>query len=245
MESAGDGTMGQSCGCGCAAKAGPPGVGLAEYTPHQIMTGTIAHEMNNVLCVQSGTLSELEERLRSREPSDDLLVELRVTVDRLSTLTRRLVSISRPCQQEAQEVDLHKVLRELERSLSLAIGAETRVSSEMRKGRCVCLAPLGLLEELFLLACRALMPSDSKVTRVELALRPLDGGEAPDFGFQPPAQTNLVVVQVCVSWTGPLEWPPRVGALVERLAGHQRVDLQDGLGWRWRVAVPCRVCDQP
>jgi PAS domain S-box-containing protein len=92
------------------------------------LAGGIAHDFNNLLTVISGYTEVLLGDIPSGDPQRPALEQVRRAAERASALTRQLLLFTRRQPLEARVVDLHRVVRDMERMLTRLIGEDIQLA---------------------------------------------------------------------------------------------------------------------
>lgn len=85
------------------------------------LSGGLAHEFNNLLCVINGHTELLTEALRPEDPAIRNVTQIRKAADTAAVLTRQLLAFSRRQVSPSQVVDLDAIVTETERLLARLI----------------------------------------------------------------------------------------------------------------------------
>jgi PAS domain S-box-containing protein len=92
------------------------------------LAGGVAHDFNNLLTVINASSAMLLEDAGEKDPSRELLTEIRDAGDRAAMLTRQLLAFSRKQVLQPRVVNLNVLLGELLKLLQRLIGADVEMS---------------------------------------------------------------------------------------------------------------------
>jgi signal transduction histidine kinase len=91
------------------------------------LSGSIAHDFNNILSVISICTDELGEATRSSDSGEACLDDLRQAVERGASLTRDLLAFSRRTSVDPKLVDFHELLASSSRMIERIVGDDIEV----------------------------------------------------------------------------------------------------------------------
>ena len=112
------------------------------------LAGGVAHDFNNILTVISGNVELLEDDLPEEDPLRADLDQIAKATQRASSLTRRLLTFSRPSREGVRVVDVNEVVSELSRMLVPLIGETVTLTTELSEAPCKVVIDPGELEQL-------------------------------------------------------------------------------------------------
>jgi PAS domain S-box-containing protein len=95
------------------------------------LAGGVAHDFNNLLTSIKGITHFLLEDLPSENPIRADLDEIRRAADRAASITKQLLAFSQRQVLQPRMIDLNALVRDLERSLQLIAGADTRIETDL------------------------------------------------------------------------------------------------------------------
>jgi PAS domain S-box-containing protein len=131
------------------------------------LAGGVAHVFNNLLTTIHG-FSEL--LLRQIPPEDRLrkdVEQIHKAADRGATLTRQLLSFGRPQRSEPRAIGLNRVIRNMEGLINRLVGADIKLTTELRTGLGDVMMDPSQLEQVLVnlvLNARDAMPSGGTLT---------------------------------------------------------------------------------
>lgn len=144
------------------------------------LAGGVAHDFNNLLTVMAGTVDLALMDVGVGDPLRESLQEMRLMVERASSLTRQLLALSRHQPLQPQVVDLGAALRFMEPMLRRTIGEDIELSLKMDPDVWAVRIDGGHIEQLVLnlvLNSRDAMPAGGRLV-VEAANVRLDDAYA-------------------------------------------------------------------
>lgn len=166
------------------------------------LAGGIAHDFNNLLCVILGYSQLAASSLGDAHPEAERLQQVVAAGKRAEALTRQLLAFSRRQVLQPRVVDLHEVLRGLEKLLRRLIGEDIDLRIELSAGTPVVRVDPGQLEQVVInlaVNARDAMPSGGTLT-IRTEIRRVDGAAA--FVGEQVAPGAWVVVSVEDTGTG-------------------------------------------
>ncbi|MBT8489097.1 MAG: response regulator [Gemmatimonadetes bacterium] len=95
------------------------------------LAGGVAHDFNNLLTVIAGNVELLEDDLDHDDPLRQDLGQIAKATQRARSLTRRLLTFSRPSREGVSVVDLNEVIPELSKMLVPLLGETVRLRHEL------------------------------------------------------------------------------------------------------------------
>jgi PAS domain S-box-containing protein len=144
------------------------------------LAGGVAHDFNNLLTVISGNCDILLTGFPPDDPKRGPLTDIRAAGERAANLTRQLLAFSRKQLLEPRLVDVHDVLRDMERMLRRLIGEDIDLETDFAADPSWVKVDPGQLEQVVMnlaVNARDAMPRGGRVT---LRTRTVEPSEAPD-----------------------------------------------------------------
>jgi PAS domain S-box-containing protein len=130
------------------------------------LAGGIAHDLNNMLTTIIGYSTFADQGLPADAPARADIGEIRRAADRSAALTRSLLAFARREIIQPRSLDLHEVLRDLERMLRPAMGESIEIQLDLAPGPATVFADRARLEQVFLnlaLNARDAMPAGGRL----------------------------------------------------------------------------------
>ncbi|HET7132757.1 MAG TPA: ATP-binding protein, partial [Gammaproteobacteria bacterium] len=164
------------------------------------LAGGVAHDFNNLLSVVLNAASSLEAEL---PPTSDLredVGDIRQAVDRGAALTRQLLAFGRKEVHAPTQVDLHDVVRNVERLLARALGGGARLEVRRSEAGAAALADPHQLEQVLVnlvINARDAMPQGGTVT-ITTGTTAIAPAEADALGVPPGMYASLEVADTGV-----------------------------------------------
>ena len=131
------------------------------------LAGGIAHDLNNMLTAIVGYSTFVEQGLAGDAAARADVREIRRAADRAAALTRSLLAFARREIIQPHALDLHSVIRDLERMLRPALGESIEVDVQLAPGRAIVFADRARLEQILLnlaLNARDAMPGGGRLS---------------------------------------------------------------------------------
>lgn len=132
-----------------------------------LLAGGVAHDFNNLLTVILSSCSFMVEELREEDPLLEDVRQIESAGDRAVSLTRQLLAFSRRQVLQTEILDLHGILKDLDKMLRRLIGEDidlnTKIDAELWK----VVADPGQIEQIVMnlvVNARDAMPAGGKVT---------------------------------------------------------------------------------
>ncbi|HEY8120236.1 MAG TPA: ATP-binding protein [Myxococcota bacterium] len=210
----------------------------------------LAHDFNNLLTIVLGDSDSLATRLPESEARVEAL-EIRQAAERAAALTRRLLQIARPAQQEDGSVELGELIAGFEPLLRSLLGEGVRVATELAPGSWpVAIAPARFEQLLlnFAVNARDAMPAGGWLTlRVKPAPGDADGRrwvsvEVSDTGAGMSAETRARALEPFFTTKGAGEGTGLGLAICQGIVAEAggRIELESELerGTTVRVLLP-------
>ncbi|KQS79523.1 diguanylate cyclase [Rhizobium sp. Leaf384] len=165
------------------------------------LTGSLAHDFNNILAGIGGSLELMNTRLAQGRIADidRYLSGAQSAVRRAAGLTQRLLAFSRRQTLDPKASDLNRLVAGMHELITRSVGPAVDVQVIEAGGLWTTFVDVGQLENALLNLCinaRDAMPDGGKVT-IETANRLLDDRAAKERGLAPGSYVTL-----CVSDTG-------------------------------------------
>ena len=222
------------------------------------LAGGVAHDFNNVL----GVIEGYSELLLKRLPPDDALrrypEQIGKAAARAAGLTQQLLAFSRRQILQPKLLDLHHVVRELDRMLRRLIGEDVDLRLDLSPGPLTVHADPTQLEQVILnlaVNARDAMPRGGRLTiataAVDLGEREVSGSERPgpyvrlavaDTGVGMPAEVRARLFEPFFTTKeegkGTGLGLATVHGIVEQSGGFLRVESEPGHGTAFRVFLP-------
>ena len=155
------------------------------------LAGGIAHDFNNLLTAIMGYAGMMHDQLPAADPLRDGLAEITSAGERAATLTRQLLAFSRKQVVSPLVLDLHSVVRDMERMLRRLIGENIELVTRASDGTHLVKVDPGQLEQVLMnlvVNARDAMPQGGRLTieaeRVVIGERDVHshpGGRAGEF----------------------------------------------------------------
>ncbi len=130
------------------------------------LAGGIAHDLNNMLTAIVGYSTFVEQGLAGDAPARADVREIRRAADRSAALTRSLLAFARREIIQPRAIDLHGVIRDLERMLRPALGESIEIELQLAPGEAIVFADRARLEQVLLnlaLNARDAMPAGGRL----------------------------------------------------------------------------------
>ena len=131
------------------------------------LAGGVAHDFNNLLSVVLNAASALEAELPPESDLREDVGDIRQAVERGAALTRQLLAFGRKEVHAPTQVDLHDVVRNVERLLARALGGGARLEVKRAQTDAAALADPHQLEQVLVnlvINARDAMPHGGTVT---------------------------------------------------------------------------------
>ena len=112
------------------------------------LAGGVAHDFNNLLTVIAGNVELLEDDLPKDDPLRQDLGQIAKATQRASSLTRRLLTFSRPSREGVTTVDIEEVVPELSKMLVPLLGETVTLRHDLSKGTPAVSMDPGELEQI-------------------------------------------------------------------------------------------------
>ncbi len=131
------------------------------------LAGGVAHDFNNMLTIISGYCEILLATLDERDPSVEMLTEIRKAGERSATLTRQLLAFSRKQVLEPRVIELNTVVDGCESMLQRVVGEDVDLKTALRPGLDRLNADPGQIEHVLMnlvVNARDAMPQGGKIT---------------------------------------------------------------------------------
>lgn len=230
------------------------------------LAGGIAHDFNNLLQPIYGNAETVRAQLPAGHPAHDALMDIERTADRGRVLVRRILSFSRPAQEERGPLDLGALVQETVRLLRATVPDAIDIETTA-EARVVVEAEPGELQQVLLnLASNAAdaMPSGGTLTLdvARMAVSPQSAvAEAlpgvsevaclrvSDTGYGMDAATMARIFEPFFSTKGTLHGSglglAMVNATVSGLGGVVHPESQPGGGTTMRIYLPLSLRRAP
>ena len=159
------------------------------------LAGGVAHDFNNLLSVVLSAATALEAELPPHSDLREDVGDIRQAVERGAALTRQLLAFGRKEVHAPSQVDLHEVVRNVERLLARALGGGARLEVRRAEDTAAALADPHQLEQVLVnlvINARDAMPHGGTVT-VTTGTTELAPGEAETLGIAPGLYASLEV----------------------------------------------------
>ena len=131
------------------------------------LAGGIAHDLNNMLTAIVGYSTFVEQGLQGDTAARADVREIRRAADRSAALTRSLLAFARREIIQPHALDLHEVIRDLERMLRPALGESIEIDVRLAPGKAMVFADRARLEQVLLnlaLNARDAMPAGGRLS---------------------------------------------------------------------------------
>ena len=131
------------------------------------LAGGIAHDLNNMLTAIVGYSTFVEQGLAGDASARADVREIRRAADRSASLTRSLLAFARREIIQPHALDLHAVIRDLERMLRPALGESIEIEVQLAPGQAIVFADRARLEQVLLnlaLNARDAMPGGGRLS---------------------------------------------------------------------------------
>jgi PAS domain S-box-containing protein len=131
------------------------------------LAGGIAHDLNNMLTAIVGYSTFVEQGLAGDASARADVREIRRAADRSASLTRSLLAFARREIIQPHALDLHAVIRDLERMLRPALGESIEIDVQLAPGQAIVFADRARLEQVLLnlaLNARDAMPGGGRLS---------------------------------------------------------------------------------
>jgi PAS domain S-box-containing protein len=131
------------------------------------VTGSVAHEVNNLLMTMAGQVEMLESRLGGIEAASDEVAELKAACGRATSLTRRWLALGQRRVREPDLIDANEAVSGITKILRRLLGESIRVQVIHSAAPATVLLGLGQLEQMVLqvaLRARDVMPAGGMFT---------------------------------------------------------------------------------
>ena len=159
------------------------------------LAGGVAHDFNNLLSVVLNAATALEAELPAQSDLREDVGDIRQAVERGAALTRQLLAFGRKEVHAPSQVDLHEVVRNVERLLARALGGGARLEVRRSDEAAAALADPHQLEQVLVnlvINARDAMPHGGTVT-VTTGTTELTAVEAETLGIAPGHYASLEV----------------------------------------------------
>jgi two-component system cell cycle sensor histidine kinase/response regulator CckA len=159
------------------------------------LAGGVAHDFNNLLSVVLNAAAALEAGLPPQDELREDVGDIRQAVDRGAALTRQLLAFGRKEVHAPSQVDLHDVVRNVERLLARALGGGARLDVRRNDIAAAALADPHQLEQVLVnlvINARDAMPHGGTVT-ITTGTTELSSTEAESLGIAPGHYASLEV----------------------------------------------------
>jgi PAS domain S-box-containing protein len=164
------------------------------------LAGGVAHDFNNLLSVVLNAASALAAELPKESDLREDVSDIRQAVERGAVLTRQLLAFGRKEVHAPTQVDLHEVVRNVERLLARALGGGARLQVRRSEGSAWAVADPHQLEQVLVnlvINARDAMPQGGTVT-VTTGAADLAPAEAEALGIAPGRYASLEVADTGV-----------------------------------------------
>jgi len=219
------------------------------------LAGGIAHDFNNMLLVISGSASLLLAGKTETDPQWADLKAIEDAADRAGGLTQRLLAVARRQVFSAIDVDLNKVVRDMEDMLRRSLNDDITFVLELGPDPLVVKADPGQLQQVLLnlaVNARDAMPRGGTLTLTTRAGRDRDGREiacvdVADTGVGMDAHTLEHTFEPFFTTKGPGGTGlglATVYGIVTQSGGTVDVASEPGSGTTFRVCLP-RMAAEP
>ena len=164
------------------------------------LAGGVAHDFNNLLSVVLNAASALAAELPQESDLREDVSDIRQAVERGAVLTRQLLAFGRKEVHAPTQVDLHEVVRNVERLLARALGGGARLQVRRSEGSASAVADPHQLEQVLVnlvINARDAMPQGGTVT-ITTGAADLAPAEAQALGIAPGRYASLEVADTGV-----------------------------------------------
>jgi PAS domain S-box-containing protein len=164
------------------------------------LAGGVAHDFNNLLSVVLNAASALQAELPADSELREDVSDIRQAVERGAVLTRQLLAFGRKEVHAPTQVDLHEVVRNVERLLARALGGGARLQVRRSEGSASAVADPHQLEQVLVnlvINARDAMPQGGTVTITTGAIE-LASAETEALGIAPGRYASLEVADTGV-----------------------------------------------
>ncbi|HEX6600050.1 MAG TPA: PAS domain S-box protein [Gemmatimonadaceae bacterium] len=164
------------------------------------LAGGVAHDFNNLLSVVLNAASALAAELPTDSDLREDVSDIRQAVERGAVLTRQLLAFGRKEVHAPTQVDLHEVVRNVERLLARALGGGARLEVRRSKESASAVADPHQLEQVLVnlvINARDAMPQGGTVT-ITTGATELASAEAEALGIAPGRYASLEVADTGV-----------------------------------------------
>ncbi|MDD5304489.1 MAG: PAS domain S-box protein, partial [Elusimicrobia bacterium] len=115
-----------------------------------LLAGGIAHDLNNILMVILGNVSFLLSSLGANDPRRADVEEIRIAEERAAALTRQLLVFSRKQPVNPVVLDLHDLIRNLQKMLGRILGEDIKIEAALCSEPVLVHADAGQLEQVIM-----------------------------------------------------------------------------------------------
>lgn len=158
------------------------------------LAGGIAHDFNNLLTVILGHANFLAADLQEDDPIRNSVEEIRDAGDRAAVMTKQLLAFSGGQVLAPGAVDLHDLVRDMEKLLRRIIGEDVELFTDVRPGTARVRADPGQIEQVLMnlvINARDAMPMGGTLS---IAVGEVDvGADGHPSGLAPGRYATLVV----------------------------------------------------
>ncbi len=193
------------------------------------LAGGVAHDFNNLLTVISGNTDLLLADSPADDPKRAALTDIRAAGERAANLTRQLLAFSRKQILEPRLVDVHGVIRGIEKMLRRLIGEDVDILTDLAADPSFVTVDPGQLEQVVMnlaVNARDAMPRGGRIT---IRTRNVGPGEAQDSD-ETGGRRQRPRVAISVSDTGTGIPPEAKDHLFEPFFTTKEVGKGTGLG---------------
>lgn len=219
------------------------------------LAGGVAHDFNNLLTVIAGNVELLEDDLGRDDPLRQDLGQIAKATQRASSLTRRLLTFSRPSREGVKSVDVNEVILELSKMLVPLLGETVSLRHSLADEAPTVSIDPGELEQiivnLVLNARDAIGDAGEILVLSRMSSRALDGGLRAgvdicvrDDGVGMDAATQQRIFEPFFT-TKPMGEGSGLGlssvyGIVQRVGGSIQVESEVGEGTEIQIWLPSR-----
>jgi hypothetical protein len=111
------------------------------------LAGGVAHDFNNLLTTIRGFSDLLLRDIPQQDPRRKDVEQIRKAADRGAVLTRQLLSFGRPQALEPRSIELNSVVSNMEGLIQRLVGADIKLTTQLRRGLGDVLIDRGQLEQ--------------------------------------------------------------------------------------------------
>ena len=209
------------------------------------LAGGVAHDFNNILTVIQGYSDSILQELDKDHWIYRDLLEVKCAGEKAATLTRQLLAFSSKQPLSTETLDLHSILRGMQRMLSRLLGEGIELQIKLDNGNCHVESERGHLEQIIMnlvVNARDAMPDGGRIVIGTCIDEEKVKFQVADDGCGMDAKTRQRIFEPFFT-TRPRGKGTGLGlstvyGIVVQLGGSVTVDSQQGVGTTFEISLP-------